>query len=136
VGEHSQHSAVIVGCGWQLELREDVGDMGVDRLSRHRQAISNSLVRSAFGHQGQNLALTLRQVVKRDRARRPTSTATTEGSITEPPFGDPSESNNRLDLERPNRHRIGIGFDCAFQSCPTCYATTVSIRCLDTTNSA
>ena len=40
--------------------------MGLDCLSRHRQAIADGLVRSTFGHQGQDFALALRQVVERD----------------------------------------------------------------------
>ena len=87
VGQDGEHPPVIVGRRQQLELREDVGDVRLDRLRREEQAVADRLVRAALGHQRQHLALALasgRRAAPRAR-RRPTSWATTSGSMTEPP---------------------------------------------------
>jgi hypothetical protein len=64
VGEYREHPPVIVGGRQQLELREDGGDVGLERLPGHRQPISDCLVRSPFRHQGQAFAFPLGQVAQ------------------------------------------------------------------------
>jgi hypothetical protein len=84
MSEDGEDPAVIVGGERKLELREDVGDVGLDRLSRHRSRIADRLVRSPFRHQGQDFALALCQVVERD------SRTSADGRM--PPRGEVSQS--------------------------------------------
>jgi len=49
----------------ELELRVDVGDVGLDRLRGQEQAIGDRLVRTTLGHEGEDLALTLGEVIER-----------------------------------------------------------------------
>ena len=50
---------MVVGRRDQLQLGEDRGDVCLDRLGRHEQAVRDGLVRPPFGHQCEHLALTL-----------------------------------------------------------------------------
>jgi hypothetical protein len=56
---------MIVGRGHELELGEDAGNVGLDRLRREKERVADRLVRATLGHQRENLALTLGQVVER-----------------------------------------------------------------------
>jgi len=66
VSEHREDATVIVRGGLKLQLGEDAGDVGLDRLPRHPEAIADGLVGSALRHQPQDIALPRRQVVERD----------------------------------------------------------------------
>ena len=92
IRQDREDAAMVVGCRQQLELREDVGDVGLDRLRSEEEpsqiawferpsAISASTSRSR----------SVRSSSGTRARRRPTSWATTSGSITEPPRGDPPD---------------------------------------------
>ena len=55
--EDGQHAAMVLGGGRQSELREDARDVLLDRTRRDEEALSDRLVRPAFGHQFHHLAL-------------------------------------------------------------------------------
>ena len=57
---------MVVRCGRQLELREDVGDVCLDGLRGKEEPIADRLVRASFGHEREDFALPFRQVVERD----------------------------------------------------------------------
>ena len=65
VRKHGEHAAVIVRGRLELELGEDVGDVGFHRLPGHRQPLSDGLVRSTLRHLGEDGALPLGKVVER-----------------------------------------------------------------------
>src|SRR3954468_8013019 len=71
MGEDREHAAMIVGRRYQLELREDAGDVGLDRLGGQEEALADRLVRAALGDEGEDLALPLGQVVERDAGATP-----------------------------------------------------------------
>ena len=92
VGKDGENPTVIIGCGWQLEFREDVGDVRLDGLARHRQPITDGLVRPALRHQGEDFPLAIRQVLERD-AGTPTDKDGYNGGIDDrAALGDPPDS--------------------------------------------
>jgi len=71
MGQDGEDPAMIVGRRQELELREDVGDVGFDRLRSEDERITDRLVRAALGHQGKDVALALGQIVERDPGAPP-----------------------------------------------------------------
>src|SRR6478735_2782907 len=66
VREDGEDAPVVVGRRDELELREDVRDVGFDGLRSEEESIADRLVRAALGHQPEDLVLALGQVVERD----------------------------------------------------------------------
>jgi hypothetical protein len=63
-GQDGQDPTVIVGHLLELELREDLGDVGLDRLRTEGQCVTDPPIRAAFGYKGEHLALSFGQLGK------------------------------------------------------------------------
>ena len=71
MGENRENPAVIVWGEQELDLREDVRDVRLDCLRGEEQSVADGLVRATLRHEGEDLALALRQVIGRlDEAPR------------------------------------------------------------------
>src|SRR5215218_6055444 len=64
VREHGQHPAMSFGVLRDVELREDVSHVCLDRLLAHEQALGNPTVGETFGHQREDLPFSLRKRAK------------------------------------------------------------------------
>ena len=65
VRQHGKHASMVVRRRQELQLGEDVRDVGLDGLRREEQPVADRLVRPALRHQRQDLALPIGQVVER-----------------------------------------------------------------------
>jgi hypothetical protein len=62
---------VVVGRGRELQLGEDAGYVGLDRLGRYEEAIADGLVGAALGHEREDLALAIGQLIERAAGTAP-----------------------------------------------------------------
>src|SRR5437868_13680063 len=63
--EHREHAAVVLGGGRQPELHEDARHVLLDGAHGHEHPLGDRLVRTAFRHQLEHLALARRQLGER-----------------------------------------------------------------------
>src|SRR5580765_8343158 len=71
VEQHSEHATRVASRRREAQLAEDRRDVLLDRAKRDHELVRDALVRSAFGHEGEHLSLTRRQLVERVLASLP-----------------------------------------------------------------
>src|SRR6185295_7800721 len=71
VEQHCEHATRVASRRGEAKLAEDRRDVLLDRSKRDHELVRDSLVGSAFGHEGEHLSLTRRQLVERVLASLP-----------------------------------------------------------------
>ena len=65
VGEHGEDSAVVVGGFGEVEFEKDLADVSFDGLGADEESLGDRPVGSAFGHQGEDFAFAVGELVER-----------------------------------------------------------------------
>src|SRR6187551_3247222 len=91
------HAPVVLGSARDVELPEDVADVGLDRLRRHPQPLGNPAVGEALRHQVEDLPLAVGEVPERMSLTTSREEAVDQFGVDDDlPRGDPVERGDQL----------------------------------------